>query len=267
MCKKLGILVHPGWVASEEKDKYDHIQYKTFLSNYDKAIVFLPELQRDFGKYLVIKFKKDITNYVLGLEYDERIKLWFRLDGVRKVLNVYVDHINKIAYKKIKLNGKMVLFRKTKMPPNILIEHLLEHKFDKIFDTNEKLGLLISGDQTWYPPTKNVINDFVKWYENSDSVHLVSYGGVDLVNANLENIFNTILGNEEYEIEVFGEYFNQCVKSVSYKLNKLGFEHKLIKSQSVFNMSIKEDYLKEQELGHYMYLSGCCDGKCTCKKD
>lgn len=254
MKKKLGILVHPGWVADKENPSYNHKVYEDYIKQYDKTLVFLPEMNTSLRKTFLRLYSDDIINHYLGNKVSNDFIILFRLCGIDKLL-AFIKEIYDTAFS-VKINKNKIkgTYKKGKIHIKQFIIKVLENKYDRL-DELTKIGLLFNGDQTWHGPTKEVIDWFDKLYGNEDIKDIILYklGGIENVNLHLEHIMEKY---SKYDIEIFGEYYNQCVKSLGIKLIKLDIEHRPIKRQSVFNMSIKVDYLNEDELDQYYNIAG-----------
>ena len=263
MAKKLGILIHPGW--SHDKNNKEYLDYyKDMSSKYDELLVFLPEISESISKELIAVFSDDLIEYYLTgtNKEDTNAFMFFREKAVKNYLGFLhsvVDGVKKDVPKTVKTKKFTGVFDYGKRKIKLRLKHMLKHMHEHMYKDDDAYRTLFDGDHTWYIEGKEAVDKICDMYDKNDNVTICKFGTIEFVRANLSEVLKDCYGytdnvNDDFEIEIFGEYYNKCVKAVGLRLFDLGISFKPIKKQSVFDVADHKDYLEEQEITSFLRL-------------
>lgn len=229
---RVGVLVHPFWYTLELDKSLE--EYRNYISEYDKVIIFLPMLNKYSREHLFNTFYEVLIDFLLltkeELEFMINTSTIFGMISNCLQEGLTKTHLGKlISYRK-----ELCKLRKRKVD---LVELKLELLNDKqnvlkyLNATHKKITFY--GDLSFIP----VINQYTsKLLSSVDNVGVYYFGGVQTIDYMLhrEQCKKLIEMLRDSNVEIFGEYYNVCVSSTKKILNDLGIRSRMIRSKSIY---------------------------------
>lgn len=211
----IGILVHPGWVSRNIEELYNI--YVDKLKEYDKRYVLLPYLSIEARK----EFLKNNKTVIIDMLVDDTSGFTDTGLDINAVLNIdllkeltyktYKRYLNNIKTKSTKL-GKIRLnktYRQVTSTHYAVLSKLYSEECEECF----------VGSLSFIPGIKKMIEGMV----SEPSFNTVSAGGITYSLQAVIYHFEQIGVSKDSVIEVFGEYYNQCVKYTHDALTNCGY--------------------------------------------
>ena len=255
MYSENGLLIHPFWMTHNGNKHLKH--YKEILESnrYKKLFILLPSLNPKNRKLLLSLYFENLVIYYLGLTRTMIPSI--DIDSFEASIDDLVSKEKGVSYmvlrvivKFLKAMGNDVSKYKNKHDRSLYICSRLISNRSLIIDniSDSFLKNIFYGD-LWYNRYRNrYIKNLLRvktkttiiplWYGGVDSFELLSFYNLDFDNIN--------------KIDIFGEYLNICVSSVSMFLNnEMNIETNVIEKDSILynsnnNKDSKNYYLKNK---------------------
>jgi hypothetical protein len=225
------ILVHPFWCINVSD--YDNEFYYNNIEEYEKVIVFLPELDSEFKRSVLKYTVDDLINYLL---YNgpiteamsrmlrepilEVMKKTHKLSNVNKILNPI----------KIKIGGKTT-YKYHKLTPKDLLKKFFA---SEVKNNDVDFTIMFDSDNTYNDEYMEARNKFINRYKNNDKVIIVKAGNMISVSNVLRKIFRKPEA-KDISIDIFGEFLNQCVFQACQILDVMKVDYHVREELSAFN--------------------------------
>ena len=232
--KTLGILVHPGW-ADNESDRLEF--YKDHLSKYDVALVFPPRLNEHSKNYLVNKLIDDIVRMYTGGHKSFSVSAIFRTDILTNYIDAILRKFNNEHSHLVKVTTKSGLvgnFRRSKYPTKVLVKRALLY----IGERNKLPGCLFKGDATLVPSKNKFMDDLTSYTDSTTNIANLSLGSIGYIRSHIGTILEEAKDIYDFDnIELFGEYANECVYALQLELDTLGYTSVIKHEASVLTVT------------------------------
>ena len=230
----LGILVHPGW-ADNESERLEF--YKDYLSRYELAIVFLPRISEHSKNYLVNELIDDIVRMYTDGYKTSHVSGIFRTDMLMDYIDAILKELDSSYSQTVKVITKTGLvgsFRRGKYPTGVLVRRALLH----MGKHNRLPGYLFNGDVTLVPSKEKFINDLISHTDSDTNIVNLSLGSIGYIRTHAKTILEKVSKGYAFDnIELFGEYANECVYALKIELDSLGYISTIKHEASVLAVS------------------------------
>lgn len=233
--KKTAIIVHPGWCGLSDNNAKEF--YNEIIERYDSCHIFLPILDNKLKKVLVLSCIDKIVDFICYKKRDIYLDNIFTLRSplAKKfiaTLRLGIKKRYKYKLLKNKNNKNLGRFYLTKLSKHKFVKKLLISKLDYYLYELNFLKFIFVGDFSHIPPIKEVADSFLL-YKNTKITNYM-FGGFYFTKLYLDNMLRTGELKLDGEIDVFGEYYNQCVRGISDVLKNHKITHTMKPEYSIF---------------------------------
>lgn len=262
MKKVINILIHPYYTEESSKilDVYDQQ-----LEKGDLNIILYPQVSLNLKKMILKTYNKEIKEAFLIVKDKNDADVLYSKDNVYKHLfhlhhtalllrQIHFRNYFKFVKRKSNDNAKRKLFRKCsgkslryfinrldiQKPILKLSKKLTVFKDDVIFK--------------WSTEARSHLENKFKSNKEQIVVHVDggSFHTVESVIRHLKTTMCDVL--EEYDIKVFGEYRNLCVKGLEDILVKNEIEYSVIEELCSYNLCNNRTFKPEEKEEDYFYI-------------
>jgi hypothetical protein len=241
---KIGLIVHAGW--SVGGDGYDINFYNDKIKDFDKVFITMPLVDKEMKRRLFTQDIDDMLNYIF--DKDETAKGYLsRIYNVEHLLKpmlsmkrYLISNTPKVHVKIGKVTG--IYKRPCESPKQIMKKYLLK-EYDNV-NRSKLFDILFVGDYSPIPGLSDELIKFKDQFKHNDKVEVLEFGGLDLTKMFLDYLFiNGKIVKPGDKLYIFGEFYNQCVKSITnlFKNLDMGIEYETLPEYSTLNKATNYD--------------------------
>lgn len=255
MSNKIAVLMHPhyssGLLSHEDyqdlftlsKDYTD--TYIKALENYKTSIIYLPKIEIEIAKEIIIENIDILLEYYYNNKVDKLLSNYFGIPTIPYFISV-VDDIFKIPSSTFKIKNKSYIRKFDNRNKKDYLKNKIVSNIDIIFKYYPKFTSIISGVKDFNYNNEILINNLERKLEKNKNIFIYSLGGVSIIEEYSKFIYGEI--SRDVEIDIFGEYVNQCVQHHKNVLEQLGFKVNVINHLSIYteNGTDVEGFIKSE---------------------
>lgn len=244
MKNKIAVLMHPHYGGTITKE-FGEI-YVNALKTYETSIVYLPKIDNEIAKEIIIENIDILLDYYFDNKTNEYLHNYFGIPTIPYFINL-VESVFKIPKTIFKIKNKTYIKKFDNRNKKKYLRDKILSNIDLILKAVPKFTSIISGVKDFTIHNEDLINNLESRLEKEKDVFIYSLGGVGIIQEYSKFIYGEI--NRETEIDIFGEYANQCIQHHKNVLEKLGFKVNIIKHLSVYTEhgEVFKGYIKNDD--------------------
>lgn len=262
MKKVINILIHPYYTEESSKilDVYDQQ-----LEQGDLNIILYPQVSLSLKKIILKTYNKELKQAFLIIKDKNDVNELYNKDNVYKHLfhlhhtalllrQIYFINYFRFVKRKSKINSKRKL--KRKRSGKLLRRFINKIDLQKPIIKLSKKLTVFKDDVIfkWSTEARSHLENKFKSNKEQMVVHVDggSFHTVESVIRHLKTTMCDVL--EEYDVKVFGEYRNLCVKGLEDILTKYEIEYSVIEELCSYNLCNNGTFKPEEKEEDYFYI-------------
>lgn len=267
MKKVINILIHPYY--TEESSKFLDV-YNKQLEKGDLNIILYPQVSTKLKEIILDKYKDEFKQAFLSIKNKSDVDKVYNKEDIHKHLFL-IHHTAlvirqgyfKVFFRYIKRKNKTVAKRKLnrKRSTKVLKRFINKIDIQKPIIKLSKHLTLFKDDVIfkWSTEARSYLEN--KFTEKTVHIDGGSFHSIANVINWLKKTINVKDDISNYDIKVFGEYRNLCVKGLEDILIKNEIEYSVIKELCSYNLCNNRTFKPEEKEKDYFYIKKGVEGE------
>lgn len=226
------VIIHPGWTKEGIRNRNSLYYNRIDSSVADITFIYLPTISQEYVNKHIIKQLDDIVNMYLGKKYAPGLDLIIK----KEALILYMDYVKKqtdTRNKKITINKITGTYSATKLKGISLIRKILEISLKDISYNNYFVTSIFVGSKMVYNENRLFFKEIMDRYKDNEVVYFLEIGNLLHINHVGKVIYKKLEDKHPLNINLYGEYLEECVQSHKLMLEKENFNHIILEENCV----------------------------------